>query len=78
MRLLIRHGVALLMIIFVFRLLMQAKEHKEPESLPKSVLLSRLSKNAPLPSRLNQAPILNAIRLESEGLIDRKRGPRHR
>lgn len=41
MRLLIRHGVALLMIIFVF-------------------------------------PILNAIRLESEGLIDRKRGPRHR
>jgi len=78
MRLLIRHGIALLMVLFVFRLLMQAQEHEEPTRLPKSILLSRLSKNDPLPLHLNQAPILSAIRLESEGLIDRKRGSRHR
>jgi hypothetical protein len=78
MRLLIRHFIALLMLIFVFRLAIQAQNHQAPPSLPKSVLLSRLSQHDPLPASLNQAPIAQAIQKESEGFIDRKPGSRYR
>lgn len=78
MRLFIRHAIALLMFLFVFRLAIQAQAHQPPPNLPKSVLLSRLAKNDPIPSRLDQTPILKAISQESEGFVDRKISSRNR
>ena len=78
MRLLIRHFIALLMLMFVFRLAFQAQGHQAPPSLPKSVLLSRLSQNDPLPVRLKEAPIAKVIQKESDRFIDRKPGGQYR
>ena len=79
MRLFLRHAIAVLLFFFLFRLAVQAQSHELGGTLPKSVLLSRLSESAPIPSRsFDQGAILKAIRAQdSERFVNRQIGSRH-
>jgi len=71
MRLFIRHFIAMLMFLFVFRLAMQAQESNTEVTLPKAVLLSRLSDGDPIPSEaFDKNSLLKVIENDSSRLIN--------
>jgi hypothetical protein len=79
MRLIIRHAIAILLVLFVCRVAVQAHAKESHVNLPKAILLSRLAASSPIPSRdFDQRPILKAIVNESERFIDRQKGRANR
>lgn len=71
MRLFIRHFIAVLLFLFVFRLAMQAQEKEGEVTLPKAVLLSRLSDGAPIPSEaFDKNSLLRVIENDSGRLVN--------
>lgn len=71
MRLFVRHIIAVFLFLFVFRLAMQAQEHESEKTLPKAVLLSRLSEGDPIPSEaFDKSSLLKVIQNDSSRLIN--------
>ena len=73
MRAIIRHCIAVLLFFFVCRLALQAQvQAKDTElTLPKAVLLSRLSKGEGIPSRaFDKSVLLKAIQTDSGRLVN--------
>lgn len=71
MRLFFRHFIAVLLFLFVFRLAMQTQEHEAEVTLPKAVLLSRLSDGAPIPSEaFDKNSLLKVIEDDSSRLVN--------
>jgi hypothetical protein len=65
MRSMIRHAVALLFLGFLFKIAFQAQEYKEFDGVPKSLILSSLAPEQPIPSgRIDTHKIIAAIRKE--------------
>lgn len=79
MRLFIRHAIAVLLFLFVFRLAMQAQDHDSEVTLPKAVLLSRLSDGDPIPSAaFDKSSLLKVIENDSGRLINSQAGGGYR
>lgn len=71
MRLFLRHFIALILFLFVFRLALQTQEHESEVTLPKAVLLSRLSDGAPIPSEaFDKNSLLKVIEDDSSRLVN--------
>lgn len=51
MRLLFRHAIAVIVLLFVAKLAFEAPEQSRSNDLPKSVILSRMASGDPIPSR---------------------------
>ncbi len=63
MRFLIRHAVALLLIIFICKIALEAQSYTELNGVPKSLLLGSISPEAPIPStQIDTKKIIAAIR----------------
>ncbi len=63
MRILIRHAVALLLVGFVCKVVLQAQAYRDFNGVPKSLLLGSLAPEAPIPSsEIDARQIINAIR----------------
>lgn len=61
MRFLLRHFLALMLLLFLCKIAVEAQDSVAHSNLPKALLLSQLAPEAPIPHRIDPGPVIRSL-----------------
>jgi hypothetical protein len=68
MRFLLRHLLAILLLLFFCKIAVEAQDSVAQAHLPKALILSQLAPDTPIPARIDTTRVIRSIRQAQNGL----------